>query len=415
MPFPLERYELDDDHEDSVKISRPVKKPEAREAVKEQDSAALFRKAVSLFKKEQFLGCVNILDEYLVHHEKDLPALKIMGFALIETGKYLEARRYFSRAQAINRNDIETLNALAYLDLSQGDINSGINNLLDALYIDKENEKIKANLEMLKGNKDPKIIFSLTKAREFLIIRLPELPWMDEFAERFFAWLKTPSFRLILFIAGGGLLALFLTLAWPGMRNWLENYRYTRGFGPGQYQNISIQDIDNLVEQRKNYKIKLDPDDIERKFALIKQNLEMGKRNRAVLLINEILHSNAPEQMKEHTLIFQSFVPDGSPTTIDYNPHYRDVVKAPFLYKDVFIKWQGTIANLEHKGKEETSFDLLINFVNDAVVEGMAQPHFPGDIKIRAGEKVTVFGTIAGITLDNKVIIKGQQIVPIGK
>lgn len=418
MPFPLERYELEEG-QDEVRLSgrRPEKQdtPVKPGKVPQSESQTVYRSALRHFRKKDFPACISLLEEFLVREERELAAVKLMAFALIHTGQYPEARRYLSRALSINRNDTETLNAMAYLDLSQGDITAGINNLLDALYIDKEHPRLKANLEMLKGGKDPKILFSLTSAEDFLFLELPSQPWMDEAAERLFQFLRTPRFRLLLFmVLAGGIIAL-VAAGWPSISNWIENYRYTRGFGGGDYRNITIQDIDNLVAERQNYKISLEEDDINRKFALIKQNLEMGKRNRAVLLINEILHSNAPERMKEHVRIFQSFVPDAHPGNLDYNPRYRDVVRAPFLYQDVFIKWNGTIANLHHRGKEETSFDLLIDFVNDAVVEGIAQPHFPGFLSIRSGQKVTVFGHIAGITLDNKVIIKGQQIVPIEK
>ncbi len=421
MPFPLERYELGDGQEDEVILSgrkppaRDQKTPPAKSKTPPADPQSVYKAALRLFRKAEYLACVNILDEYLVREQKDQSAVKLMAFALIHTGQYLEAKRYLARSLTYNRNDIETLNAMAYLDLSQGDLTAGINSLLDALYIEKENEKIKSNLEMLKGGKDPKVLFSMIQAKDFLFLELPQLPWMDEAAEKVFHFVRTPKFRLLAILALAAVILTVMIAAWPSITNWVENYRYTRGFGSGSYQNITIQDIDSLVAERQNYKITLEDEDINKKFALIKQNIEMGKRNRAILLMNEILHSNAPEQMKEHVRFYQSFIPDANPSAIDYNPQYRDVARAPFLYQDVFIKWNGTIANLQHRGKEETSFDLLIDFVNDAVVEGIAQPHFPGFVKIRAGEKVTVFGHIAGITLDNKVILKGTQIVPIGK
>lgn len=374
----------------------------------------IFKNAVSLYRKGRYDEVANLLKEFVVDVPDSLSALKLLAFAMVEIGHLGESKRFFMRALSINRNDVEVLNAMAYLELSDGNTTAGINHLLDALFVDEDNQKLKDNLESMKNIKDAQISFSMIKPKDFLFMELPKPEMGEIIAEKlrkiFGSWLTKVALIAVIV----GVIGMLIYAFYPNLSNWLENYRYSRGYGAPQYHSITIEDIDNLVSLRKKYKIKLSADEIKKEFAMIRQNIEMKRRNKAIININRLLNSNADELVKERVIFWKEFVPDPNPENLGFVPHYRDVAKAPFLYEDVYIRWNGTIANLDHKGRDETAFDLLINFVDEAVVEGIAEAHFKGFIHIINGETISLYGKIAGITLDNRVVVTGSKLSRIG-
>ena len=285
--------------------------------------------------------------------------------------------------------------------------------LLDALYLDEENDMLKRNLERVRAAENPALFLKMGKPYTFLFIKLPDQPPFREFMEKAAEFVRKPVMRYVIIVAAAALAGIALYFLSPSIVNWLEAYRMERG--GASFTQVTIKDIETLVAERENYKILLSEAEVEQKFNMVKYYLENKERNKAVITINEILNSNAHELVKEHVLILQSFIPDPDPDSLGYIPDCREVVKRPLIYKDVYIKWNGTVANLQHKGHEETAFDLLINFVDEGIVDGIAFVTVPGWLDIRNKDKVAVYGTIAGIQMDNRVVIIGDQVVPIGK
>lgn len=360
----------------------------------------------------EYKEIIALLTPYIEENSDNVLALKILAFSLLETDDEEEALFYFKKALSINRNDVEALNAMSFLVLSENNIEQSINYLLDAIYIEKDNNKLKQNLEKIRNIKDPKVFLSMNKPADFIFIRLPRERLINKIQILTADILSLPLVRAI-GVTGGIVLLLFLL--YPVFRDIVKDYLFKNGIGHGRVTHVAIQDIDKLVEERSKYNIKLSGSEVKTKFDSIKTYLQENQHNRAVIVINELLNSNASEFIKERVRVLQMFLPDVTVQTIDFTPQVQDVIKIPFLYKDVFVRWNGTIANLEHKARKETAFDLLINFVDNAVVEGIAETHYDGFLQVLSGEKVAVFGQIAGITVDNKIILKGKEIQRIGR
>jgi tetratricopeptide (TPR) repeat protein len=388
----------------------PLKKPKPQKKLSPQE---VFYRAVSNYRNQKYVEAVNLLIPFVEEYEYHIMALKLLGISLIETGRLEDAAGYLQSAFKQNRNDPETLNALAYLELINGRNETGITYLLDAVYLDEENDKLKRNLERVRAAENPALFLKMGKAYTFLFINLPDQPPLREFMEKAGEFIRKPVIRYIIIGLVAGLAGILLYFLAPTIVNILEAYRMERS--GVSFSQVTIKDIEKLVAERENYKILLSAAEVEQKFNMVKYYLENKERNKAVITINEILNSNAHEQVKEHVIILQSFIPDPNPDSLGYIPDCREVVKRPLIYKDVYVKWNGTVANLQHKGHDETAFDLLINFVDEGVVDGIALVTIPGWLDIRNKDKVAVYGTIAGIQMDNRVVIIGDHVAPIGK
>jgi len=344
------------------------------------------------------------LKRFIEDFPDETPLEKWLGFVYIMMGQDREARRIFSRLVRIYPHDIEVLNALAYLLLKEGDTEKAVTHILDALYLQEDHPLLKRNLDLLRSHDNLPSWLATHTWREFVFFTPPEVPWWESVPR---AVLSHPMVR------AGGIVGVLLLLGvavfffYPSLINIAQRYQQIRHRQIGTVvENYTIQDIEKLVEERQKYTIKLTEEEIGRKFEMIKDLLYQGKRNQALMLINELLNSNASEQVKEHVRIFESFVPAPDPQKIDYNPSCRDVLRTPFLYEGVYINWVGTVANLFFNQRKETSFDLLINFVDEATVEGIATVKMEGfQDNLRNGQKVRVFGRIAGVQIENKVVL----------
>ncbi|MGC8765598.1 MAG: tetratricopeptide repeat protein [Brevinematia bacterium] len=348
---------------------------------------------------------------FLLEKEENITIEKILAIVLIELQDYKEAKNILLNILEKCPDDPEALNAIAYIYLKEGLIDEATKFLLDALYIDKENKTIKNNLERIRNTDDPKIAFSLIPPKDFLYLNLPPLPFFRILKVFFIKLLMTSYGKFVVLFSSVVLLLIIIYLIYPSYINWAEDYRFKKGLGKGRITHLEIKDIEKLVEERKKYQLKLSEEDVKKKFSMIEYYLQEKKVNKATITINELLNSNASEQIKERVIIWRDFlIKLENSSQIDYLPSVQEVLRAPFLYQDVYVSWGGTIVNLEHKERKETVFDLLINFVDNATVEGIAEVHLEGFHKVSNSEKVYVFGQIYGINLDNHILVKGITI-----
>ncbi len=374
----------------------------------------LYFDIIEKFKKRKTsVDVKNLLDNVniFLEKEKDLLIQKILAICLIEISDYKEAKYILLNILEEYNDDPEALNALAYIYIKDGLIDEAIKFLLDALYIDKENKIIKNNLERLRNTVDHKVAFSMMPPSEFLYLNLPPLPilrYLKNLTSHFFF---TTYGKIISGVVLVSILLIIGYFIYPHYINWAEDYRFKKGLGKGRVVHLEIKDIEKLVEERKKYNMKLSEEEIKKKFGMIQYYLEEKKINKAIITINELLNSNASEQVKERVLIWKDFIfKIENSSQIDYMPTVQEVLRAPFLYENVYVSWSGTVVNLEHKERRETVFDLLINFIDNATVEGIAEVHVEGFEKLSNNDKVYVFGQIYGINLDNHILIKGISI-----
>ena len=377
------------------------------------------KKAIQLFRKAKiprdYKDIAGLLLPYTEENTDDRTALKLLGFCYLVLESFEEAERLFLTVSREDDSDPEALNALAYCAISKNDLEGATRLLLDALYLDPDASLLKLNLEKIRKITDSRIFLLRNQAPTFVTITIPKESGLALFSSTIH---QISGHRVFRWVGAGmilGVVAIILFITYPAILTWMENYRFKRGLGRGRVTHVSIQDIERLVAERTRYQIKLSEEEIKQKFGLIQTYLEQKSPNRAMILVNELLNSNASERVKERVLFLKDFIPEPGSDSIDYSPPVQEVIRTPFLYENVIVRWSGMIANLDHRDRKETAFDLLINFVEQAVVEGIAEVHFDGFQRVVAGEKVAIVGRVTGIGLDNKVIVIGKEIQRLGR
>ncbi len=362
--------------------------------------------AIIFFQKGNYKDASSIWAKIVEIKSDDTLALKALACCLFIDDKTREALSYLEEASAYAATDPEITNLLALIHLSNGNVQQAIEVILDAQEL-QTHPLLNKTLNAIKQLKDP------THAKNMPLISLIQLtlPRTTLISNKIFAPLIqfVKRFKMLIFLV---ILFSFLYLVYPQLRNWATSLNIRNRGEISPATEVSIKGIKDIINARENFRIILDEKVIIRKFEQLKTAISEQHHNKAKMLVNELLASNASLAVKERISILESFIIDPSTDNIDYVPTYAEIAVAPAIYQGVMLRWQGTIANIHHQGRSTTSFDLLVNFLGNGQVEGLAAIETEGFQELNNGDKITVIGPILGISKDNRVIIKGQKIIP---
>ncbi|MGL4676720.1 MAG: tetratricopeptide repeat protein [Brevinema sp.] len=357
------------------------------------------KKALLLFKKGNYRAAADICLEILNHKHDDTITVKVLVCCLFLEDKHREARSYLEEALSYASGDPELTNLLALTYLKESNVQQAIEKILDAQEL-RSDILLSQTLDKIKNLKDP------DHAKNISLIPMIQLtlPNTGIFSPKISSGFQ--KYRVVFSIL---FVILLLNVFYPSLRNFVLNLniRNRQTIAP----NVSIKGINSIVDARENFRIVLDEKVIVHKFEELKQAISDQHPNKARILVNELLASNASLAVKERVGILEGFIVESSVDNIDYIPKYAEIAVAPAVYEGIMLRWNGTVANIYHQGRKTTTFDLLINFVGQGQVEGMALVEVDGFYELNNGDKVTVMGPVAGITKDNRIIMKGDRIL----
>ncbi len=358
------------------------------------------KKAVQYFNKGNFKESADIWLEILENEKDNVTALKALACCLFIEDKTKEARSFLEEAQSYATVDPEVTNLLALTYLKEGNVQQAIEKILDAQEF-QYHALLSSTLDKIKNLNDPEHAKSMSFI-PMIQITLPRVG-MISIDNKFKKY--TPVLVIVLVI-------LLFNVFYPSLRNMVMSLNIRNRSEISPATQMSIKGIKEIVDARENFRIVLDEKVIVRKFEELKQAISDQQHNKAKILVNEILASNASLAVKERVGILESFIVDPNVDSVDYVPKYAEVAVAPAIYEGVLLRWSGTVANIHHQGRKKTTFDLLVNFLGQGLVEGISLVEIEGLMELNNGDKVTVVGPIIGITEDNRIIMQGQKIIP---
>jgi len=360
-------------------------------------------KAIIAFSQGNYKSSYDIWQNILEKDPSNVSALKGISFAAFLDQQNREALSYTEEALSYSANDSELYNLLALIYLQNGKVENSIETLLNGLEIQKST-LLQHTLDKIRQLKNP----DHAKNISILPLITITLAYSKFTLTPYINKLGIHSIWIF-----GGLVILLLIIFYPSLRNGVLslNIRNRSTYSPAT--KVDIKNIKNIINSRENFRIILDEKVIIHKFEQLKQAISSRNPNKARILVNELLASNASLAIKERVGILESFIVDSTIDNIDYVPTYREIAIAPVIYEGVMLRWQGTIANLHHQGRKKTTFDLLINFLGNGQVEGIAAIEIKGLQEFNNGDKVTIMGLFDGLTSDNRVIIQAKKIIPI--
>lgn len=368
----------------------------------------ILKLAVRFFLKKEYKKALDLLEPIIFSSQDlDIFAYKLYVILLLYINEIEVAQKYVEKILANNPDDVEALNALAYIYLKQRKVVPAVNALLDAEYAEPQNQMIKNNLDILK-QKNTELLLSTIKPYQFLFLRIPEKYRKESILEKLNK--KTSLVLAIIFVLIiGGIMVLLIPKQNP-QELVVEDIKRKK------IERITIGDIKEVIERSKALQTyrELSEKEIKDKFEELKKLLKesLGKSNKARYIANYLLNSNAHPLIKENVKILKDYLVEPEVTSLDYNPSLKDIESNPELYMGVYVLWKGKVLGYkkEREGKVvKTYFNMLV-YGEGGFFDGVMIGVIEGEKAFEAGEDIRVFGEVVGygkyVVVDVKYVFR---------
>ncbi|MCG8453281.1 MAG: hypothetical protein MI717_08885, partial [Spirochaetales bacterium] len=121
---------------------------------------------------------------------------------------------------------------------------------------------------------------------------------------------------------------------------------------------------------------------------------------------------NASEELKGKMKLLEGMI--GQPTygTLKSNFEYREIVKDPLVFENCYVLWSGRATNIEY-GEEKITFDFLVGYENETVLEGIVFAEVPFQTVINGSTPLEILAQIR--YRNGKIILTAVSLRPILK
>ncbi len=334
-----------------------------------------FDNGLKSLKKGDYLSAVSNFEECLAYDKNDYLVYYYLGLTYIFRKDYEDAYKFLLKAYKLNSEDVSVINAIAFVNLKDGNIQESINYWLDALDIEPKNVNVKRNLEKVRKAKDVKKLSEIAKPEDFIGFKikrklsLPPITFILIFKKikiKYIVGIVIPLFLIFI---------LYLLILKPTY----NSKKIAQPINISSPQNLSIKSLNKIklpeIEedyiQDKNIKkslFKFTKSDTKFMFNKCKQYIKRKKFNSATIIINKILHSNLHFIIKEKFRILKEFIPEIKKFKINDNISYSEVMNFPAIYEDVQIIWEGKVEDIKfEEEKNITRFKFIVKENNDTV------------------------------------------------
>jgi hypothetical protein len=343
------------------------------------------------YRKKKYIKAVSYLEKALTENKNDPEVYLFLGNASLLTGDLDGARRYFRGGLLVNEKDAELQRGLSYVYVSDERIEDAISLWGEILQSNPQERSIKQLLSRLRESEDVSSFVDTIDLHRFLTTRVP-------------LYHKLKPYILSLSISFGLLIVIVLFYVTPLYQKTLQRFypeivELNEIELPLDEAFIDVEPIEALYS--------FSEEEVRDNFTEIKKYIYRDKINSAIISLNRIMLSNASVAVKERFRILFTFIDPPDPLSIDYNPHYFEIMKEPAVFEGAYVRWTGKIANLE-KDDEEIQFDLLVNYENEDTIEGIAHVSISGVYYIENRQDIEVFGTIRGYEKESgKLLVSG--------
>ena len=300
---------------------------------------------------------------------------ELLGLSCLYTGDYAGAHSYLQRVEQMDPERSDVLNALAAIALRRRQTDEALRLWLKVLDHDPKNRIAKRGLAFLRNHDDPGDILDLFeegKAKRYMPKEPLTLP----------PWVWTA-----LFIVAIGSLAY---VAAPLLTTWLENRRVPEREG---VELVTPPPEGERLATEGEFRIVLTEDELLATLRRAREHFNEYRDNLAQREINRILASNAAPSLKERARLLESYLREPDFTNFEGNASYTEVARRPWLYEKSYVRWKGTVSNLE-LSEELISFDFLVGYQDRRVLEGVVPAYLEFAALLEGGMPVELIGEV---------------------
>ena len=349
--------------------------------------ADTLRDAYQLFNKRRYPEVIRILESQVFRFRDDFNFYYILGMSCLYQGDFGGAFSYLRRAFDLKEDDVNTLLGIAAIYLKRGDTGNALRIWLDVTEMDPGNIYAERGLNYLRKSDNPDELTGVLSLDR--IIRFLPQPGG-----------RKPRFRPV-FILIPAAAAVIVLLALPFTRTALFNAVEKTGIlslGDPKSKRPEIPDVS--LDARKDFidlsgssTYILTEKEVEDKLREIQDYLYDFRDNLAQREINRILLSNSSEYVKNRARLLAEYIQTPGLADFSDNFSYSEVVSEPALYDGCYVLWKGKATNLEET-PEKISFDFLVGYHDNKVLDGIVPVSFGFAIKIIPDQPMELLGKV---------------------
>jgi tetratricopeptide (TPR) repeat protein len=344
----------------------------------------ILQKATRLARSGNYEGAIRTLEPEINRYYGSFRYYYILGASCLYAGDFGGALTYFRLARDVKMRDPLVMLGLAVLYLRRGETDKAVDFYLDVRELDPKNKIAQKALVVIRTHSGP-----------------------DAFA----AWLETgklPSLYPPIPRAGFSPTMLIIPAAAVIAASLLcfgilVKFRVVPNpFNPRGSRHIAV--TFNLTgEERKepvqtggSYRYILTRAEALDTYDKALSLFTAYRDEAAKINVNHILESNASENLKNKALILRSYmeVPGFDSFRHTDNVSYGDVMRDPFLYRDVHVIWRGMATNVATAGNS-TTFDFLVGYDTRKTLEGIVPVVFDKAMALNSERPLEVLGRVS--------------------
>ena len=334
----------------------------------------VLKKALVLTKRKKYDDSIKLLEAEIFRYQDSNSYYTVLGISCLYAGDFGGAFTYFSRAKNIKFKDSSALLGLAVLFLRRGETDRALDLYLDILDIDPKNRTAKHALKIIRKHGGAEN-FTAWLARGKITSLYPGIPWTG------FTLKPIP---LIIF----GLAIVTITGVVIGSKRLPAFQR------KGMDESIlEKQDRENPVELGGVYRYIFTVDEVISLYDKARRLFNNRNDEAAKRELNRILESNASAAVKNKARLLKSYTETPGFDTLKDHFSYAEVASDPLLYRDCYVLWRGSAANVRIS-PDMVSFEFLVGYDTRTIMEGAVSVELDFPAEINTSQALEVLGRV---------------------
>jgi tetratricopeptide (TPR) repeat protein len=365
----------------------------------------LLNKASRLLRRKKYAEAIRTLEPNALLYRDSFKYRYILAVACLYSGDFGGAFTYLKSARDLKPHEVSVLLGFAVLYLRRGETDRAIDLYLEVQDVDEKNAVARNALKIIRkySNTDSFVDWLDSGKLSRLYPPLPKVPF-------------NPSALLIPMICVFALFALTFTLL-IGFKK--INPPFLMLF---QLKSDRKGFPDSLLDQEERgapmetggvYRYILTHSQVLTMYEQARELFTKYNDERAKVLLNRILESNASEPVKTKSGLLLSYMDTPGFDTLKDRITYGEVMDDPILYRDCYVMWKGMATNLIVE-QNSTAFDFLVGYDTRNVLEGVVNAVFGFSVSVNTEKPLEILGKIIPSEKGDRVSLEGVAIHQIG-
>ncbi|MCL1813213.1 MAG: tetratricopeptide repeat protein [Treponema sp.] len=343
-------------------------------------SDPILKKALVLTRRGKYDDSIKLLEAEVFRYRDSYSYYHVLGLSCLYGGDINGAFTYFNRAKKIKFREAPTLLGLAVHFLNRGETDRALDLYLEVQDIEPGNKTAKRALKVIRkysGTEE----FNAWLVRGKLTSLYPPIPRTGI------------SIKPVPILIAGLFLGTVIVV--------IIGFRQIPAFQRKGMDDSLLEktERENAVEMGGVFRYVFTVDEVISLYNKARQLFNNHHDEASKRELNRILESNASSAVKNKARLLMSYMEPPGFDTIKDKFSYSEVASDPLLYRDCYVLWRGSAANVRNS-PNMVSFDFLVGYDTRTVMEGAVSVELDFPAEINTSETLEVLGRVIPLSSD---------------